>query len=69
MILRQPGIMALSVAGNVEEKVEFFVGEIGLSKIQVAKMITRHPQVSTLTSTSNTQCTKSKHRCSVISIP
>lgn len=46
MVRRQPGLLSLSVTGNVLEKIEFFTEEMGLRNDQIAKMICAHPQAS-----------------------
>lgn len=46
MVRRQPGLLSLSVTGNVLEKVEFFTEEMGLRNDQIAKMVCAHPQAS-----------------------
>lgn len=46
MVRRQPGLLSLSVTGNVLEKIEFFTEEMGLRNDQIAKMVCAHPQAS-----------------------
>ena len=46
MVRRQPGLLSLSVTGNVLEKIEFFTQEMGLRNDQIAKMVCAHPQAS-----------------------
>lgn len=53
MIRSQPGLLSLSLKGDVLQKIEFFVEEMGLGSDQVAKIVCSHPQASitTLTTT------------------
>lgn len=46
MVRRLPGLLSLSVTGNVLEKIEFFTKEMGLRNDQIAKMVCAHPQAS-----------------------
>lgn len=61
IVTRAPSIMSLSLSGDVKTKVDYFVGEMGLERIEVAKIFTLHPRASRLyTCTYRVQCAQSK---------
>lgn len=55
--------MSLSLSGDVKTKVDYFVGEMGLDRMEVARIFTLHPRASRLSVHVRVLCAVRSRKC------